>query len=278
MELPRSIYQSIRTYKEIEMDGLVLWPVRVYEYDDFSAARPALEVMHQSLPVALMRMPLLSALYRMDYEMAIQGKPPTGLFSRALLVLALSLRLGEGEEMEERVKLFQVVVDREEPEKLISLRTMGRDGEIIEIKPELYQKLRPIIAAQNGVKIESDLANPDIVKAKKAMASAGAVQLDAKIEDLISAVATLSGTDEAEIEEWPILKLENRSRAYQRILSYLVCGIGEVQGTTWKTGNPTPHPFFAKKDTGGGLFTAMGEKQDSTPASVRKIIETTKDL
>lgn len=279
MELPMNIQRAVRRYEKIEQDGLTLYPIVVREYDELSVARPALEVMQQSLPVALMRVPLLSALYQMDYEAALAGEIPSGLFSRALLALALSLRLGEGLMIEKRVKQFHIAIERQDPKILKCLRFTDRDGNEKEIRPVQFQTLRQIIAAQNGIRLESDLANPEIVKARQKMSSAGSIKLDANIDDLIAAVSALSGAEEAEIEGWPILKLERRSTSYQRILSYLVCGIGEVNGTSWKGGNPTPHPFFQREDDGSGLFSSVTERGDrGPPKAAREIIAQTQDL
>lgn len=272
-ELPFVIEQAVRRYEKIETDGLILWPVRVKEYNEFLMARPALEIMHQSLPVAMMRIPLLSALYKMDYEAAISGKPPTGLFSRALLALALSLRLGEGQEAEERLKRFRVAVERGKPETLLRVCWTDGRGEEQSITPARFQNLRRIIAAQNGVKVESDKANPNIVQAQKDLGTNG-VQLDANVYDLVSAVSALSGAGEAEIDEWPIMRLEAASRSWRRILDYLICGFGEVNGTTWKNGNPTPHPFFGRARDGGGAMRVLDSGAGQTvPETVQKMID-----
>jgi len=257
-DLPLAIKNSVRKYENITVDGMVLAPILVREYDDFLAGRPALETLHQSLPVALMRVPLLSAYYQMDYAAASRGEPIVGLFTRALIILALSLRLGEGRGIMERVRLFDVVVDRREPEKLLELRYTDADGAEHGIKPAKFQFLRQVIAAQNGVEMESDMANPDIVAAKQKMSAASGISLDANIDDLISAISALSGADEAAIYEWPIRKLNRQSESYQRILSFMVNGIGEASGASWKDGNPTPHPFF-KRTHVGGLFSPLGQ-------------------
>lgn len=277
-ELPMNIQRAVRRYEKVEIYGLVFWPVLVKEYTEWLAARPALEVLHQSLPVALMRIPLLSALYKMDFEAAISGKTPSGLFGRTLLALALSLRLGEGMEPEKRIGLFRLAVERGKPENLTRLYFTDTSGEEREITSAQYQTVRQIIAAQNGVRLESDRANPEIVKAQKDMASGGA-KLDANVYDLVSAVAALSGADEAQIYEWPIIKLEARAQSWRRILDYLVCGFGEVNGTTWKTGNPTPHPFFARVNDGSGVLRPMdGGSGRPMPGIVRESLQNTQNL
>ena len=259
-ELPLSIQRCVRKYEPIVTDGITTYPIKVSAYDEFLMAQPALEVLHQSFPVRFLRMPLLSALYLMDYEAALNGETPTGLFSRAMLALALSLRLGEGQSMMERLKVFRIVANPEKPEQLIALRYEDSEGETKEITPALFTKLRPIIAAQNGVKIESDNADPDLVQAEKDLAEMNGVSLCANIEDSVSAIALITGKDEAEIDDWPILKLLQRQRGFQRILDYIICGIGQVNGTSWKGGNPHPSPFFDKADDGGfGAHMALGE-------------------
>ena len=86
------------------------------------------------------------------------------------------------------------------------------------------------------------------------------ISLKATIEDAISAVAAFTGKDEADIEEWPILKLTNRQQSYQRMRDYVICGIGQMYGTTWKGGNPHPSPFFDRADEGGfGAHMALGD-------------------
>ena len=47
-----------------------------------------------------------------------------------------------------------------------------------------------------------------------------------------------------EAEEWTVRKLNSRREAVNRVLNFLICGIGESQGTKWKGGNPYPSPFF----------------------------------
>lgn len=279
-ELPLHIAQSVRKYKPIVYDGLTLHPVLVDEYETFLIARPAIEVLHQSLPVALVRIPLLSALYQMDFDAVMSGQQPTGLFVRAKLALALALRLGEGQELSERAETLQAIVDGKNPRKLNALRYLDRNGDERRITPSQYKELRRIIAAQNGVKLESDDANPDIVKAKKDMASSGGMELDANIDDLVSAISALTQTDEEKIYRWPILKLEKQRLAFERVLTYIVCGISEGSGATWKNGNPVPHPFFARLNNNGALFSTLDGQSggNKVPEVIRESAENASQL
>lgn len=254
-QLSEKIKRAVGRYQPITTEGVTLYPVKVKDGDAFAISRPALEFMQQTLPVRLMSLPLLQAYYVLDYEALNKGEEPVGLFSRALLGLALSLRVGEGKEPSERLKSFQLVATGERGERLKSIRLMLNGEERIEITPVQYQRMRPILAAQNGVELVPETANPELVQAEKDLAEQNAPKLNASMETLIASVCALTGADESDIDEWPLLKLKNRSDALQRVMSFIVCGIGEAQGTRWAKGNPVPHPFYPRvKESDGGMI------------------------
>ena len=101
---------------------------------------------------------------------------------------------------------------------------------------------------------------------------------------MISAVAALSHVDEKQIDDWPILKLHKRATAYKRMIDYAVCAISEMNGVTWKSGNPAPHPFFEKIET-VGILTPLGESgntnigiSNSLPEDKRQAMSITQSL
>lgn len=254
MNIPKQYQKAIRRCEPVTAEGFTFYPILVAEYDDFTAARPAIEVVQQGLQVKYATMPLLSAFYAMEIEAWTQALPSVGLFYCAILFLALSLRLGEGLEQQERVKLFRAVTDRKDPRRLTSLQ-FTQHGEVKSLTPVQFQRLRPILAAQNGLELVSETANPDLIEAERDIAEQGAPKLDIGIESLISTMSALSGTDEAGIETWPIRRLAERQKAYYRLLNFLICGIAETQGTKWKGGNPYPSPFYERKtDTSPALM------------------------
>lgn len=245
-DLPVSIQRAIRRNEAVTAEGLTLYPIRVAEIEDFQVARPAIDIMQQALPVRFMSMPLLQAYFQMDAEALAEGRPKSGLFYRALLFLALSLRLGEGEDAQRRVLRFVPRTDPSDPKRLKAVNFVVGGEEIFSLTPAQFQRLRPVLAEQNGIELESDDANPELVQAERDLAAANAPKLDFSTEALIETVAALTGTDETEIDEWPIRKLLSRQKALSRTLGYIVCGIGEMQGAKWKGGNPYPSPFFAR--------------------------------
>lgn len=256
-DIPEKYLKQIRRYEPVDTEGMRFWPILVEEYEEFLLARAAIDFMQQRLPRMMVNMPILQAYYMLDSQSIEDEQIPTGLMARALLFLALSLRLGQGLPVENRIALFRPRIS--ESGRLKSLLFSPDGEEICEITPAAFQRLRPILAAQNGLEIQPDDANPALVDAEQELAKKKAPELVMEPESLVASVAALSGADEKEIYEWPIAKLLNRQRALHRALDYLICGIGEAQGTKWKKGNPCPNPFFDRKKEGSAAKVALTE-------------------
>lgn len=269
-EIPLKIKEEISCYHSVASEGVTLYPIRVREYEMFRKARPAIDFLQQSLPVRYLSMPLLSAYYAMDIENYEKGEPSTGLFARALLFLALSLRYEPEKPPEDRIRgLEKSILVSGENHSVLKGIEFEQDGEVHKITPIQFQRLRPILAAQNGIRLESDDANPELIEAERDLAELNGPELDADIHSLICSVSALSGTDEAEIYEWPILKLFRRSEAYERMLNYLICGFASSSGATFKGGNPVPSPFYnrVKRDSDALIDMASFTKGQNVAVS-----------
>lgn len=249
MELSRNIQKAIRKYEPVEVDGLTLYPILVKDFDYYLASKPAIEIMQQSLPVRLLSVPLLQAYYAMDYEAIIAGGEPVGLMYRALLFLGLSLRLSP-DDPEATLHRFRIVADPNDPSRLKGVDFVVNGEEMHRITPVLFQRLRPILAAQNGIKLESDDANPELVEAERILSQSSNIQLSGDPYEMIATIAALERIDETEIEEWPILKLQTRETTWRRIIGYQVCAIGQASGASWKGGNPHPSLFYERVNDG----------------------------
>lgn len=256
-EIPTKHLNNIRRYLPVETEGLRLYPVLVEEYDEYLIAKSAIDFMQQSLPRAMINMPILQAYYALDSQSVEDEQLPTGLMARAVLFLALALRIGRGLPVEKRIACFAPRIDGNG--KLKSLVFSPDGEEFCEITPAKFQRLRPILAAQNGLTIPEEDANPELVAAEAELARQRSPELEWRLEDLIASVAEFGGVDEEEIYGWPIAKLQSRQRALHRGFDYIICGIGEAQGTKWKKGNPSPSPFFDRKKEGSAAKVALTE-------------------
>ena len=251
MDLPVHIKRAVNRFQPITVEGVTLYPITVDEIDEYGFTRPALEFMQQILPVALLQIPILTAFYQLEIASNAQiedNVPPTNLFTQCVYALLLALRLGQGMERNERIaKRCAYEHDKNDPLKLTRLILIDDDGRTIEITPRLFQRLRPIIAAQNGSEIPPENANPDIVLAERMILAEKAPKLDRNFGKMVAWVSAKCGVDEADVYRWPILKFLRRAEVLQRELDYLIFGIGQAGGiVTYKDGNPCPSPYFAK--------------------------------
>lgn len=245
-ELPLDIKKQIGKYEPVEAEGFTLYPIKVENYYEFLAARKSIDFMQQSLPVQLMSIPLLDAYFRIDMGL-VKGMEYTGMFGCALLGIALALRLMPHASASELIHLFQIVPDDiRNPTKLKHIKFMLNGEEVRTITPVQFGRMRQIIAAQNGIELISESANPELIEAERDLAEKNAPKLDMDIESLVTAAAVLFKVEEKNVYDWEILKLHKRLETAKRILDYTICGIGESQGTKWQGGNPYPHPWFER--------------------------------
>lgn len=269
-EIPTHIKRAIDQFQPVEVDGLTLYPITVRDYDDFMEASPAVSVMQQSLPVTMLSVPLLTAYYRMALNAIAGNDEGADLFYRAVLFLAMALRVGEGLPAKRRAMLFTPVIDKDDPSVLKCLRFTVNGEETQEITPVRFQRLRPILAAQNGIELISEDANPELVEAEREINQANGPKLHVELADEISFVAALSHTEEREIYDWPILKLQRREKSYTHLLQYVICGAAEAQGTKWKDGNPFPHPYYERIKR---QSAALKNLQDVASGAAAKAVE-----
>lgn len=253
-DLSLEMAKAVRRFEPIETEGLTLYPIQVKDIDEFTTARPAIEFMQQSLPVAMLSKPLLQAYYTLELDAAKNGQPGSELFYKCILFLLLAMRVGNGLPSEKRIELVDLELQANDPTRLKSVLIFA-NGEVKRITPMQFQRLRPILAAQNGIELVSENANPELVQAERDLAEMNAPKLQYRVETLKATIATFSGADEADMEEWPILKLLLRRDAVQRLAGYITCSFAEAQGGKWKHGNPFPSPLYDREiDYCGGLI------------------------
>lgn len=254
-DLSYSMVRAINRYEAIEAEGVTLYPIRVSEFSEFLMARPAIEFLQQSLPVTLISKPLLQAFYQMDFDAAAKEEQGTGLFFRSILFLLLALRAGDGLSPEDRLGLVYLLTDENNQKKLRSIRIQLESDRYADISPVQFQRLRPILAAQNGIELVSENANPELVQAEKDLAEMKAPKLRYELESVKASISLISGVSETEMDDWPILRFNRQKDAVTRMLGYLNCGMAEAQGAKWQHGNPFPSPLYDREiDYCGGVI------------------------
>lgn len=257
-ELPIEIQDKIDRYEPVTVEGIKLYPVRVSESLAFEFGRMALECVQQSLPVAYLSVPLLTAFYQMDLEALQTTGQVSGWMSSAIALLFLCLRLGEGMEPMERAKRTLILPDENNSQKLREIRFLTEEGPV-SVTPRTFARLRPVIAAQNGIRLPSDTANPEILKMEAMMAKKELEGLEIRLSDKVIFAAQGCGLPEEEVWGWPILKLDRNVEILRRRLDYLAVTTGQMSGmVSFKDGNPVPSPYWGRKRSGLASMQSLG--------------------
>lgn len=259
-DLPFSIQEKIDRYEPINTGGITTYPIRVKQLRLFAFCTPVLDFIQQSLPVALLSIPLLDAFYKLDMDELKKTGQVKGLISASVLLLGLALRLGDGLEPGDIAEMAVPLPKKDDPDRLDGIAFYPPDGaEPVFITPILFSKLRKIIAAQNGVELVSETANPEIIAAERLMAQNHADELEPSLPDKVIFASQATGTPEEEIYDWPILKMERHVAVYKRTLDYSALLTAEASGMVqFKGGNPVPSPYFARRKDALASMQSIG--------------------
>ena len=164
----------------------------------------------------------------------------------------------DGATMDARLRTVHIEAHPSDARRIKALHFRISDAQTVSITPIQFQRLRPIIAAQNGIEIPAEDANPEIIDAERTIAEQQGKGLDFSLNSVVCGVAALTNAEEDDIYEWPLLKLNRRAESLSRVLDYLVCGIGQCSGMVkWKGGNPVPNPWYARKRGFSGAIVPL---------------------
>ena len=253
-ELPTKYKKRIARFLPIETEGLTLYPVTVEYLEEFQRCVPALQFLRSGLPVALMQIPLLDALFRLEIASSAsqEGGEETGPtpFSDICFVLCLALRLGQDEERNKMLERVSLIFDENDPATIDKIIFKRDDGFLITVTPRQFGRLRPILAAQNGVKLYDETENAKLIYADRVLRAQKGPKLEEDLADKVAWCAALCHAEEAEIYDWPILKFNKRCDTLQRSLDYVIFGTGAASGLVkYDGGPPVPSPYFARRET-----------------------------
>lgn len=242
MNIPTKYEQAIRENREIEFNGLLLYPLRVRDYGLFYAAKPAFELVQASLSPALARLSWFPCLGELDRRSAEEFGAPAGLMNHVLLVLAAACRAqpvyaqGPNGAAAFPIRLYY---EKGEPVRVEVLPTGSQIPVFLDMRQ--MTELRYILAAQNGYAIPDDNANPELLKAEQYLQNQKQAQTVFRIEDLVASVAVNCGAKTADVWDWPIREFENIQEAIDRKLGYQIYTLAEATGLVkFKKGNPYP--------------------------------------
>lgn len=240
--------RAIQKSEPIELYGLTFYPILMEEYQRFQECKPALLFRQGTLPAIYAAQHFLSAVWAVESDSITHGGNGTGLFAHLMMNLVLALRL-------EGMENIHILCEKSNSAKLSAI-TVAQGETIAKITPRDFTKVRSLIAEQNGETLPDESENPELLQALAERERITGSHLNVSFRDLLSSVAYLSNVMEREIYGWSILEFEQRRRAIDRHLTYMVCNIGEMSGNVkWKNGNPSPSWCFDRsKDNLNGFM------------------------
>ncbi len=236
---------AIDNDEPIKVDGLTLYPIYVRDWRRFEAAKTSLLIRQGSLPVEYAVMRYLSALYAMDRDAYDDTGQPLGFIHGVITLLALAMRLP----VDVMVRQTQIKVSEQNERELISLDFQVGDM-LYRITPGLFDRLRPLIAAQNGLELPDEAENLDLVQAEEDIAEKnGTNNVDVNFDTLLASVARDQRCRRADLMEYTIREFNGLKAAIERDKTYMLLQMAEYSGTVkFPKGNPCPSWCYDRKD------------------------------
>lgn len=233
----QSIYaESLENDEPINIGGFTLYPIKMHSYRQFEASKFALLVRQGSLPVKYAFLPYLSALFAMDHDAYIENQQAFGFIGALITMLSLAMRYP----VDALRKSVQFEVDQADESKLVSM--IVRAGEMtLRLTPAVFDRMREIIAAQNGLELPDEAENADLVEADMDIAAKGSVNVEVNYRTLIASVARDQRCRVADLMDYTIREFNDLRDAIERDKNYMLYRMAELSGNVKFTkGNPVP--------------------------------------
>ncbi len=261
---------KLRKGEAIEECGLLFYPIKMADYEEFLDCKSALAIRLTSLAetnIEYLSMPFISALWAVDLDMLATTGKTIGVFERVIRLLYLSLRL----EYNSQKVFSHIFCETNNPRKLSYIEVMNDDDKLIKISPlDFSLKIRQLIADQNGIVLPDESLTIDLVKEEESIIQDKKIPLKIDINSLISSVAYSSRLRNKDIDEWTVKEFEQRRSSIERDKYFTLYSQAEMSGMVkFDKGNPYPSWCF-DKDIGlspalkttsevKGNFAALGD-------------------
>ena len=227
--------------------GATLYPVRMRQYEMFTACKKAILMRQSTLPVQFAIMPYLTALFAMDAEMGFG------------LGLVQSLRILISMATLQPLDNIGILVTADKQTELRAI--VYNDGEKdIRITPRDFNEIRRLIAEQNGEELPDESENPELVQAEMDIAALQQSDVEFNLESMLDSVSFASGKPHSELLDMPIRAFFRLEKAISRAKMFQIFTSASMSGfVKFPKGNPYPSWLFDKKKDGGKAFESMKE-------------------
>ena len=258
--------RQIQENLPVVFEGLEFHPLTVREYDLYARGKEAFELMLGSLHnPKIARLNWCAALWALDQEYA-KTSGETGFFLVSVLcVMAAALRLDAYADPENGGNGSIPIRPGFSPTGELTSIVIGfpHDPDFTVLSMPQMDDVRKLIAAQNGYSIPDENWNPELVKAAQYNAELGNTGIVPDRETLIFSVAAQYRVRPKEIYDWPIREFVGIVSAIDRAFGYQLCTFAEMNGTTFKKGNPYPTWKYDRKADLPTGFRTISEIEES---------------
>lgn len=239
---------AILKYEPIEMDGLVLYPIKVADYSKWQAVKPVLTLRQGTLPAVYACMPYLQCVWALQFDAYERGDKSHGTWDYLAALMFMSLRLSDTD-------IIQPIGNPSDPRTITAMRII-QDGEKHDISVWDFPRFRQLIAEQNGAELPDEADNPDLVEAAEDISNANSIPLKYDFADMLTSVASEMKIRRADILDWTIREFDDVLRSIKRRYGFILSSIAESQGAKFSHGNPYPTWIFDRgKDEFAGLIS-----------------------
>lgn len=249
--IPAIYAEAIENDEPITTDGFTLYPIQLRQHRAFSAAKSSLLLRQGSLPVEYAVMNYLSALYAMDLDAYTEHKEAYGFIAGALTMLALAMRFPA----DAMLRQTTVKVSERDPRTLAYMEI--RAGEqILRLTPTTFDRLRRIIAAQNGLELPDETENVDLVEAEADIAASRAAGVEIDFDTLIASVARDQRCRRADLMDYTIREFYALKDAIERDKLFTIYKTAEISGAVkFSKGNPCPSWCYDRREKAGSMIS-----------------------
>ena len=245
------------TEQKITVKGLDFFPITMRHYTDWLDASPALTLRLSTLPQEIAALPWVSALFAMELSSVASGKQ-LGIFYRIAKIICISLRL-DPDKIDNHIRFITNGEGLNCLAQIIIIPNPDDASSAVSFAPLEMNLVRQAIADLNGAELPDEGENTDLIDARKQMAEISSMHLEYDLLGLLDSVAAVCNCRISDMSDWTILEFEQRRKTADRILRFVVNGISEGSGASWKHGNPTPSWIFDRTEDKYMGFTPIGD-------------------
>ena len=243
------IAEAIENDEPVTIDGFTLYPIQVRQYRQFSAVQSSLLIRQGSLPVEYAARSYLGALHALDFDAYKENGQALGLINGILTILALAMRYPVSAVV--RQTTIQV---RDDERELVGMQIQTGDM-TLPLTPAVFDRLRPVIAAQNGLELPDETENADLVEAEHDIAAQNAGSLNIDFNALLASVARDQRCRRSELLDYTIREFFALRDAIQRDKMFTLYKMAELNGTKFTKGNPWPSWCYDSKAQTNALIS-----------------------